>query len=405
MSESGQSPYGEIPPMIDTDEERRARISFEVRRWCERATISGTHPPLSDQAAVLIAAGHLDAATRQVLANRRRTGRTIPSIGGFGHLRLLTDEYHQVVHRCDTLRPGPAQLLFKYRATELARKLQAYRSAVVMSTAHYGNGVRAMRRDRREGVHLDLEQRDALFRALQRTPTPLTGSAFERAAKIARGTAAERIGQASQNTVMAAAGRRVADALGRGVDLDEDTFADGYDTLLYLAGMLYDRIDGSPVWRSEHFAVQRHQLDLADELTQIAVDTVALRGIRFELDDALRVTHSDSGRRQIQLRQAALTPVWDQLVDRVAALARIGDLLSRAEVQLRSVLAVNRAMSLDSRIDDLISRSGDRELSAVNTHHVGDQFDGVEELMLTYQSALYGDIAELTAWSGSPERK
>jgi hypothetical protein len=74
-------------------------------------------------------------------------------------------------------------------------------------------------------------------------------------------------------------------------------------------------------------------------------------------------------------------------------------------VQLRSVLAVNRAMSLDSRIDDLIARSGDRELSAVNTHHVGDQFDGVEELMLTYQSALYGDIAELTAWSGSPERK
>lgn len=41
----------------------------------------------------------------------------------------------------------------------------------------------------------------------------------------------------------------------------------------------------------------------------------------------------------------------------------------------------------------------------MNTHHVGDQFDGVEELMLTYQSALYGDIAELTAWSGSPERK
>ena len=57
-------------------------------------------------------------------------------------------------------------------------------------------------------------------------------------------------------------------------------------------------------------------------------------------------------------------------------------------------------MSLDSRIDELISRSGDRELSAENTHHVGDQFGGVEELMLTYQSTLYGDIAELTSWSG-----
>jgi hypothetical protein len=379
-------------------EERRARISAQVRQWCEQASIAGRHAPLSDAAAVLIAAGHLDAPTRQVLTNRRRAGRTIPTIGGFGALRLLTDEYNQVVRRADALRPGPAQLLFKYRATELGRKLQSYRSAVVMSTAHYGNGVRAMRRDRREGVHLDLEQRESLFRALQRTPAPVVGTPLERAGNYARGTAAERIGQAAENTPMAAVGRRVAEAIGKGADLDNDTFADGYDTLLYLAGMLFDRIDGSPVWHSEHFAVQRHQLDLAEELTQIAVDTVALRGIRLELDDALRATHSDSGRHQIEARRSALKPVWDQLVDRVAALARIGDLLSRAEVQLRSVLAVNRAMSLDSRIDELIARSGDRELSAENTHYVGDQFGGVEELMLTYQSALYGDIAELTSW-------
>ncbi|MBC2639261.1 MULTISPECIES: hypothetical protein [unclassified Rhodococcus (in: high G+C Gram-positive bacteria)] len=379
-------------------EERRARISAQVRQWCEQAAIAGRHAPLSDAAAVLIAAGHVDAPTRQVLTYRRRAGRTIPTIGGFGALRLLTDEYNQVARRADTLRPGPAQLLFKYRATELGRKLQSYRSAVVMSTAHYGNGVRAMRRDRREGVHLDLEQRESLFRALQRTPAPVVGTPLERAGNYARGTAAERIGRAAENTRMAAVGRRVAEAIGKGTDLDNDTFADGYDTLLYLAGMLFDRIDGSPVWHSEHFAVQRHQLDLAEELTQIAVDTVALRGIRFELDDALRATHSDSGRHQVEARRNALKPVWDQLVDRVAALARIGDLLSRAEVQLRSVLAVNRAMSLDSRIDELIARSGDRELSAENTHYVGDQFGGVEELMLTYQSALYGDIAELTSW-------
>ncbi|QSE93649.1 hypothetical protein JWS13_36180 [Rhodococcus pseudokoreensis] len=381
-------------------EERRARISFQVRDWCERSAIAGTHAPLSDAAAVLIAAGHLDPPTRQVLTNRRRAGRTIPSIGGFGALRLLTDEYHQVARRTGSLRPGPAQLLFKYRATELGRKLQSYRSAVVMSPAHYGNGVRAMRRDRREGVHLDLEQREALFRALQRTPAPTAGTVLERAGNYARGTAAERIGQAAGNTPMAAVGKRVADAIGKGADLDNDRFADSYDTLLYLAGMLFDRIDGSEVWHSEHFAIQRYQLDLAEELTQIAVDTVALRGIRIELDEALRATHSDSARRQIEARQNALKPVWDQLVDRVAALARIGDLLSRAEVQLRSVLAVNRAMSLDSRIDELIARSGDRELSAENTHNVGDQFGGVEELMLTYQSALHGDIAELTSWSG-----
>ncbi|WP_072688336.1 hypothetical protein [Rhodococcus marinonascens] len=380
-------------------DERRARISAEVRHWCERAAITGTHAPLSDTAAVLIAAGHLDAPTRQVLTNRRRAGRGIPSIGGFGALRLLTDEYNQVVRRSYNVRSRPAQLLYKHRATELGRKLQSYRSAVVTSAVHYGTGVWAMRRDRRLGVHLDLEQREALFGAVQRTPAPITGAVLERVGNFARGTAAGRLSRAAENTPMAAVGRRVADAIGADVAHDDDKFADGYDTLLYLAGMLFDRIDGSPVWHSVHFEVQRNQLDLAEELTQIALDTVALRGIRMELDEALRATHSDGGREQIRARQSALTPVWDQLVDRVAALARIGDLFSRAEVQLRSVLAVNQAASLDSRIDDLIARSGDRELSVENTHYVGDQFDGVEELMLTYQAALYGDIVALTSWS------
>ncbi|MEV0948161.1 hypothetical protein [Rhodococcus sp. NPDC049939] len=384
-------------------EEHRARISVEVRHWCERATITGTHAPLSDKAAVLIAAGHLDSPTRQVLTNRRRAGRSIPSIGGFGALRLLTDEYSQAVERIGTQRFRPAQLLYKYRANELGRKLQSYRSAVVTSTAHYGNGVWAMRRDRRLGVHLDLEQREALFAALQRTPAPISEAVLERVGDLARGAAARRLSQAAEHTPMAAVGRRAADAVGRGVAPGDDKFADGYDTLLYLAGMLFDRIDSSHLWHSDHFEVQRNQLDLAEELTQIALDTVALRGIRLELDEALRATHSDGGRKQIRARQSALTPVWDQLVERVAALARIGDLLSHAEVQLRSLLAANKASSLDGRIDDLIARSGSRELSAQNTHHVGDQFDGAEELMLTYQSVLYGDISELISRSnGEP---
>ncbi len=54
------------------------------------------------------------------------------------------------------------------------------------------------------------------------------------------------------------------------------------------------------------------------------------------------------------------------------------------------------ATSLDTRIDELIARSGDRELSADNTHHV-ETSRWVEEMMGTYRVALGGDIAELTA--------
>ncbi|MFD4367812.1 hypothetical protein [Rhodococcus sp. NPDC058521] len=393
------------PSDFETVEERRARVSGQVRAWCEDSRIDGRHEQLSDDAAVLVASGYLDQQTREVLAARRRAGKTIPSIGGFGVLRGISDEYGEVARKVDAMKPGPAQLVFKYRATELAKKLRTMRAAVVHSNSHYASGVRQIRRDRRQGVHLDPQQRDALFAALQRTPAPSGGRWLSEAGNLVRNTAADRLADLSGTGAVAGLGRRVAGVIGRGTDPEHDEFADPYDTLLFLAGMLYDRVDGSATWHSEHFAIQRHQLDLAQELTQIAVDAIALRAITAELADADRSAHGDAAREQIRSRQLALRPVWDQLVDRVAALARIGDLVGQAEVQLRSVSAVRRTMSLDSRIDDLIARSGNRELSAENTHFVGDQFTGVDELLGTYQNALYGDIAALTAWSDSGERE
>lgn len=387
------------PSDFETVEERRTRVSAQVRAWCESARIDGHHEQLSDGAAVLIASGHLDETTRDVLANRRRAGKEIPSLGGFAALRALTDEYHDVVRRIDSMKPGPAQLVFKYRATELGKKLRSMKATVAHSNAHYASGVRQIRRDRREGTHLDPAQRDALFAALQQTPAPSTGNWLSDAGKLVRNTAALRLSEISGAGTVAGLGRKAADVIGRGTEREHDEFADPYDALLFLAGMLYDRINGSATWHSEHFAIQRHQLDLGLELTQIAVDAIALRGITGELAHALRGTYGDTAREQIRSRQRALGPVWAQLVERVAALARIGDLVAQAEVALQSVMAVRRTMNLDSRIDELIARSGNRELSAENTHFVGDQFSGVDELMGNYQSALYGDIAALTAWS------
>lgn len=384
----------------ETAAQRRERISRQVRQWCEQARIEGGRRELSDDAAVLIAAGYLDEPTRQVLTNRRRAGRGVPTILGFTELRLLTDEQSRFEQRAAQSRPGAASLVAGYRATELARRLHAARSAVVTSGAHYASGVRAIRRDRREGMHLEPAQREALFVALQRTPAPLPGERrpVEQVLGAAFGAAADRIAARSEGTALAAASRRAAQVLGA-PDPDGERFADPVDTLLFLAGTLFDRIEGSAAWHSEHFAVQRVQLDLPEELTQIAVDAVALRGIGAELAVALRSARVEAARGQVQARQRALEPVWDQLVARVAALARIGDLLGQAEDQLRSMAAVERTLSLDSRIDDLIARSGNRELSAQNTHHVGDQFGEVEALMLGYQDVLYGDILALTTRS------
>ncbi|MCA1004090.1 hypothetical protein LCL87_00025 [Rhodococcus hoagii] len=386
-----------MPAPESSAAERRARIDEHVRYSCERARLDGHHPQLSDAAAVLIAAARVDAPTREILGARRRAGRTIPSIGGFGGLRLVSDEYARVAAKAAALRPGPVQLAYRYRAAELGKRLAGLRSAVTMSAAHYGGGVRAIRRERRDGLHLDPAQRDALFAALQRTPAPLPvhRRQLHELRNAMLESTAERVARMSAHTRAEDVGRRASEALERAVEPDDDRFADRYDTLLFLAGTLYDRIEGAHVWHSEHFAIQRAQLDLAEELTQIAVDTVALHGIVGELDGA--VLSSPEAREHVQSRRDALAPVWDQLVVRVAALARIGDLLDQVESHLRAMESMRWTTSLDTRIDELIARSGNRELSADNTHHVGDQFGGVEELMGTYRAALGGDIAELTA--------
>ncbi|EME21437.1 hypothetical protein [Rhodococcus triatomae] len=381
---------------------RRAEITAQVRAWCESAHVvdgplAGPAAELSQDAAVLIAAGHLDLETRHVLTNRRRVGRRLPDAGGYGALRRLADDFARADGKARQMRPGAMQVLASYRAGEIERRLLTARAHFVHSPAHYANGVRAIRRDRRDGVHLEPMQREVLFDALTRTPGPVSDrrGPTDQATVAALSVTAERLAGLAQRTPWGATARKAADALAGAAAEPGDRFADRFDALLYLAGRLYDRIDGSAAWRSDHFAVQRVQLDLADELMQIAVDTVALRGIEGELAVAMRSAHDSSSREQILARRRALAPVWGQLVERVAALARIGDLLGEAERQLQSIAAVQRTMSLDSRIDDLVARAGNRELSTANTHNVGDQMGSVDELMLGYQALIHGDILAL----------
>lgn len=388
-------------PESETVVERRDRITAQVRTWSERAFISeeqidGPHPDLSDEAAVLIAFGYLDDDIREVLVARRRAGRGLPHIGGYAELRALSDEHARTLARAKAAKTPVSRGMLRLRAADLMHQLNAKRHAFVHSEQHFAKTARAARRDKRDGVHLDTEQREAIFDALRRTPAPLAsdtehyqhfmgpvGLTAEGVAKLSEGTRRFLLGRA--------AGPRVPTFMA-----DPGQFADRYDTLLYLAGTLYDRISNSSAWHSDHFAMQRGQLDLAEELTQIAIDTASLRVIVTELN-GLDATSNDVARQHIHERFEALVPVWDQLVDRVAALARIGDLLTQAEHKLRTINTVRRAKSLDNKIDDLISRSGLREISAKNTHQVGDQFGDVDMALDAYQDFLGGDIAALTS--------
>lgn len=375
--------------------ERRHTLAEQVRAWCEAAQLDAGRPELSHDAALALAAGHLDEPTRAVLSERRRAGRHLPDLGSYAELRRHTDRYADLADRLEGQRPGAARLLLEHRVGELSERLDATRRRFVHSTPHYAQGVRAVRRERRDGLHLEIEQREALFAALQHTPAPLPERTAEKVQNTAVAIATDRMTRWSRGTPAADLGRRAAETLSRHTPDGVDRFADRYDTLLYLAGNLYDRIETSSAWRSDHLAVQRAQLDLAEELTQIAVDTVALRGLLHELDDAL--ASAPSARAALQTRIDALEPVWTQLVDRVAALARIRDLLDYADQRLRLMAVAERTASLDDRIDDLIGRSGARELSTDNTNFVGDQFGDATATLAVLQSTLGGDIAQLTS--------
>lgn len=352
----------------------RERAEGRVRRWCERARLDGRRPLLSDAAAIAVAAGRLDEPTRTVLVTRRRAGKTVPSIGGFGQLRVLDDERRRWLCKDTRNKPGSA-LVYRMRAAELGKRLDHLRTALVMSPKHYASGVRAVRRDRRDGLHLDLDQRDALFDALVHTPVPTqeSGTVIERTGLSLLDSAAERVAESSKNTRFQEIGDRAATVLGDFADRKDDAFTDRYETLLFLAGSSVDQVQASPAWRSEHFVVQRTQLDLMDELTQIAVDVHSLRGIDDELGGIAAMMFDDATRAQVASRRAALDTVWSQLVDRVAALVRVAELVTHAEGELRTMDVIEKAHSLDSRIDALVARAGNRELSADNTHFVGDQ--------------------------------
>ncbi|MFC7959747.1 hypothetical protein [Rhodococcoides kroppenstedtii] len=347
----------------------RARRADTVRRIAESARIDAVHEPLSDRAALLYALGRVDDTVRSVALARLRAGRRFPAIGGFAALRPLVRELDWIEERLSHGRAGPTRVALMQRKALLSRRLGGLRTRFVMSSAHYAVGVRAIRRDRRDGLHLDVDQRTALFEALCHTPAPLGAGPgpLGRAREILGGLAADRLEPVHERG--AALARSVA-----GIDVDR--FTDRYETIGFLAGTYHDRILGARIWHTDLFAVARAQLDPGLELVGIAVDVVALATLDADLTAAFEAQGDaidDEGRREILRRRGDLIPVWDQVIDRVAALSRVVDEIAVAEVEHRSLDVLAQTAGLDRRIEDLLGRSGDREISADNTHSVSDQ--------------------------------
>ncbi|MGD5605310.1 hypothetical protein QUT13_22615, partial [Xanthomonas citri pv. citri] len=115
-------------------------------------------------------------------------------------------------------------------------------------------------------------------------------------------------------------------------------------------------------------------MNLHSELAEIAADVIALRAVRVDLDRAKRNGGFDRAfAEQIDRRETTLRPVWSELIDRVQALSDVAHVVESAATELRILAEYNKAATIDDRIDALVARSGDREISMDNAKRLSEQ--------------------------------
>lgn len=382
--------------------------SGEIRQWCDRSAMPGERPELSDVAAILVASGYLTPTGRAIVIRRVSTGLPLPIVpGGFGEMRRLQRAIVQLeAQQSGPMVPGVIAAVMRNRLNGLVRRREDAHKAFVTGKGVFAGSTRAIRRERRENVYLELDERERLFAGLLCTPTPNVGTmrAVRRAGTVAVERIAGVVGQ-----VAARSGNRQVEQWAEQVTAatDRDTqvpavpgsanFVDGYEALLFIAGHYYDRIMTNPAWRSDHFAVQRTQVNLHSELAEIAADVIALRAVRVDLDRAKRNGGFDRAfAEQIDRRETTLRPVWSELIDRVQALSDVAHVVESAATELRILAEYNKAATIDDRIDALVARSGDREISMDNAKRLSEQVRSGEEQLRIYRDVLQGNISRLS---------
>lgn len=382
---------------------QRAVSAADLRQWTTDARVPGQPVELSDTAGILIAAGYLSPTARATVVRRVTQGLPMPvPQQGFSEVRRVQRGILHAERKLNsTMLPGFVVPIIRSRLNGLTRRRDDARRVVVTGKGVFPSGLRAIRRERRENVYLEIEEREQLFAGLLCTPVANLSTSGARWA----GTDAVDKVAGVVDKVAGRAGRRQveqwADEVFGTVPTTVDSsrgsvFADGYEALLYVAGHYYDRVRNNPAWLSDHFDMQRVQVNLHAELAEIASDIVALRALRVDLDRARANGGFDPGFvAHLAEREEALRPVWSELIDRVHALAEISATVESAAVELRLLNEFDRATTIDARIDHLLSRSGDRELSADHSRRLSQQVRSGEEQLRIYRDVLQGNIAQL----------
>ncbi|MBD8504921.1 hypothetical protein HT102_00270 [Hoyosella sp. G463] len=349
-----------------------------VLAWAASRRLPPPIPPLADGPALFLAAGHLRPATREAYIQRLRSGASIPSVGGFARLRQAHDLRSALATRAAALPPGPARLVLRRQAGSLELQIQEARARFTLSRGHYPTSVREVRRERKEGTYLGIEQRDEVFDALLATPAPMLADRTARAMLVQQAHKLER----------SARWQRLARAVGDRLDVDatdDRRFADEAEVMLHLAGVACAGIGSSAAWRSATLKPLRAQLDLVGELTAISVDAIAAAGLREDLADSLVTARTAAERAEHRARARQLAPIWQEIAARTAALLDIDETLRAGRMP-----GTADGDLLDARLEEIAGRAGDRELSAAGLRRVSDQVGQLAPSTVDYHRMLFG---------------
>ncbi len=397
------------------DDQRGSR-SAAVKGWCARSTVPGPAADLSDLAALCVAAGRAGDAVREVLTVRARNAVGVPVIGDYTGLRNDAVRLRDL-EAGGAGAPGGAREMWRSRRADLLRRrLGATRSRIASSLIVHGGGVRGVRRERREGIHLTLDQREHVFALLCWTPAPrperrggaagfgqaavadlveLAAGGWD-AARRARGGGPPQSG-GRVPAALRHAGRWAGPVPPAAEAPPAAVFADAYETLVYLCGRYFDRIRLSEAWNSDGFLPHRTQADLVGELVELSRDTAELQSLAAELEAARATADGRRAHRGIDARSRALRPVWDQLVDRTVSFAGIAEAMDHLDAGIRSENAALRAESLDARIDGLVGRAGGHAYLTAGLHRIGEEAESGAWSALGYRTQVEREIEELTA--------
>lgn len=379
----------------------------DLRRWTQDSRVPGDPSPLTDEAALMIASAYLTPEGRMLLVHRMSMGLPLPVLNiPAAELRRLQ---HSIGHLEDQLAtgvlPGMVTTVLRTRLSGMVRKREDARRIVVLGKGVFATSTRGIRRERRENIYLELDEREKLFAGLLATPCANlpVGGGVRRAGSAAVDRIAGFVGNFAGRGAAASVEEWINEALGSApgqgapASRGSSSFADGYETLLFVAGHFYDRIQRNRAWRSDFFEIQRGSVNLHAELAEIAADVVALRNLRIDLDRARASSGYDEAfSAHLDQREAALRPVWTQLLERVLALSEICSTVESAAAELHILDEYDRASTLDTRIDSLLARSGDRELSADHSRLLSEQVRSGEEQLRIYRDVLQGNIARIS---------